>query len=77
MAERYTSVLPEPVTPSTRTTSPWASRRARSICASACLQPLVSATGALPLAEDGVVCSLQPRQARRSYHHDAALFRAP
>lgn len=33
-------------------------------------------TGALPLAEDSVVCSLQPRQARRSSTTTTPRFRA-
>lgn len=34
-------------------------------------------TGALPLAEDSVVCSLQPRQARRSSTTTMPRFQAP
>ena len=66
MAVRYTSVLPEPVTPSTSTTSPDALSVARAIASRAFCCPAVSSLGADAFAEESVVEPSHPRQLRRS-----------
>ena len=65
IAARYTSVLPEPVTPSTRITSPLASS-ASPMAASAAACPAVRRSGAVARVDESVVTSDVPRQARRS-----------
>ena len=64
MASRYTSVLPEPVTPSTRTTSPRPARTASSMAASAASWPAVRRSGRTAFALERVVVS-PPRTRRR------------
>ena len=63
---RYTSVLPEPVTPSTKTTSAGRASVARAIASRAFCCPAVSSLGADAFAEESVVEPSHPRQLRRS-----------
>ena len=65
MASRYTSVLPEPVTPSTTTTSPRPASHARAMAASASVCPCVRRSGRAATALLSVVFS-PPRTRRRS-----------